>query len=186
MITLAGKERSGTTWLERLIYRNYKMVEIDSKHKHGMFGNRNHGDCVVISKHPVEWWFSYYKLAAPAGIEFGDFDTNYFDSWNDFHYDWIQADRRDYADVEFIKYTDLYENPEDELKCLELDRFEGKFDRVVGIVSATGDVSENVFRRAERVFAYDSFPELLKELQDKTDETILSHLGYEGVGLEEI
>lgn len=184
MITLAGKERSATTWLEKLILRNYRTDGIDSKFKHNNFGNRSVSTAIVISKHPLEWWFSYYKFAAAPGIEFGDFPINYFESWNDFHYSWIQAARN--LDITFIRYDQLYEDPEDVLGAILDDRYENDFDRIDNRVHPTGIVSDtDIFRRAERVFAYDTYPELLEKLKGEIDLSILSYLGYMGIELQE-
>jgi len=181
MIAISGKERSGTTWLEYLLKENYYTCGIDAKDKHNFTGKKRSTDIetVVISKNPWEWWVSYYNYVSP-NVNLNDFSVDYFDTWNNFYYCWILWAGK--APVKFIRYDDLYENPEGVLNKLNIKRNEFEFDRVENVVCADGTKKDCRFVKEKRIYVYGNNPELKEKLIYKMDLSILDFLGYEWEG----
>lgn len=180
MIAISGKERSGTTWLEFLLRENYVTGGVDARDKHRFTGKSkaDPGLTIVISKHSVEWWFSYYLFAASIGIKFDDFPIDFFSTWNEFYYKWIEWGTK--ANIEFIRYDSLFPDPEEILNGLGLQRNEFAFDRIENVVTAHGRIEKSrLFERAENLTAYEDLPRLRQAIEDMIDPGVLHYLGYD-------
>jgi len=180
MIAISGKERSGTTWLELLLKENYFTCGIDAKDKHNFTGKKRSTDIetVVISKHPLEWWLSWYNYAGRRKISFDEFSLDYFDTWNNFYYCWILWKEK--APIKFIRYIDLYESPQLTLTVLNVKRNDFMFDRVRHVVCADGSQTDEIFKR--QILTYDNYPMVREKIEEKIDYHILHYLGYEMEG----
>ena len=180
-IALSGKERSGTTWLEHLIRENFINSGIDLRFKHLFTGTLRSKEMLtlVISKHPLDWWYSYYSYTARDGVAFKDFSTDRFRIWSDFYLEWL--DWSEQANVRFIRYIDLYKDPEGTLLDAGLERFACEFNRITGIVSPNGIISDERFERPTRIAAYDDAPEVLRKLCSMVSEKATRMLGYDSL-----
>ena len=180
MIAISGKERSGTTWLEFLLRENYATGGVDARDKHRFTGKQQPVDMltILVSKHPVEWWFSYYIFAASIGIKFDEFPIDFFTTWNEVYYKWIEWGTR--ANIKFIRYDSLFRDPEGTLDDLGLRRNEFAFDRIENVVTAHGTIEKSrLFERAETLTAYEDLPRLRQAIEEMIDPGVLHYLGYD-------
>lgn len=189
MIALAGKERSGTTWLEHLLRRNYVNGGIDARQKHGFTAYLRERDMqtIVISKHPLEWWYSYYRYLKRSNeeLQFRDMDYSLFEAWNAFYLKWIEWSY--IGSVDFVRYSNLVLEPEAVLDKLGLRKQDKDFDRINNRVESDGTVSElNFLRRTEAMRYEYSISEGVKEmLSQMVSPGVMAGLGYTNMNLEE-
>lgn len=187
MIKISGRERSGTTWLEMLLRQNYICGKVDTRLKHHFTGNLYNTPVktIVISKHPLDWWYSYYLYTMSSDMRLEDMPTALFGSWCHLYDDWLYYGKN--HDVSFIRYQDLYNDPEGTLDAIGLVRSGREFDRVEKTVSANGEITSDEFSRdmSKRIEAYKQAPTLVDALSGIIDREVMDDLGYHSFDLEE-
>jgi len=183
MIAISGKERSGTTWLEMLLRHNYINGGIDAKHKHRFTGVLRSAEIMtlVISKHPLDWFYSYYKYIRKSGVsfrDFGDKSVNQIAIWSDFYFHWLDWSLS--AEVKFIRYIDLLADPEKVLSSTGLLRYDEPFNPVRNTVCADGTVLvDEFYEREEPSKAYAGCSGLIDDIRELVSEEVVKALGYD-------
>jgi len=184
MIAISGKERSGTTWLEYLIRRNYVNGGIDARLKHLFTGNVREAEVLtlVISKHPLAWFYSYYKYCTTGA--FSCFPPVCLRKWSDFYAEWIEHSKN--ANVMFIRYEDLYADPKSVLDNTGMIQYSNDFDEVENEVCCDGTVASRIFKPDNVRREYENQLIDLDYIREFISEEVSRKLGYHSITLEDI
>lgn len=182
MIRIRGKERSGTTWLEMLLRYNFHCGKLDTHMKHYFTGDMGCSAemTIVISKHPLDWFYSYSKY---LGKDISEGPLELIDSWNVFHAAWLAHAEEDI--VKFIRYEDLLGDPEGVLTGICVERNHFAFDRIDTVVTPDKKILDEEFCRGMegRIEAYKMNPEVAASLREAVDYGIMKRLGYYDLNL---
>jgi hypothetical protein len=138
---------------------------------------------LIISKDPYSWYLSYTEWAKRSKWE--PVPYHYILEYNLFYAKWLEFSQQT-KKILFVRYIDLLRDPDEELKCLELEmHLQKKFlymlrSNVVFKVPQSREFSidkRSYYLSEQYLQSYTK--EGLKEINDLIDPEVITRLGYQ-------